>query len=181
MNKITGRGRFSLAEQCANVPVEGECWSGLFVIHWLLPEDGSGFHGCTFTHVCSAWGDGADTPVSFCDPLKNPEPVNIFRAIQKQISSLYLAFSHWEFHLAFGFDPHLLNSLSATKSGGVNLLVSFLRTCEFAPENCSWAIPFSLPGMQLVSPMQLLNVLFFKLVTSRGMLHSNSKWQNFSL
>lgn len=66
--------------------------------------------------------------------------MSIFRAIQKQISSLYLAFSYWEFHLALGFGPHLLYSLSITQSGGVNLLLSFLRTCEFAPENCSWAI-----------------------------------------
>lgn len=39
------------------------------------------------------------------------------------------------------------------------------------------AEPFllSLPEMQFVLPMQHLNVLFFKLVTSRGMLHSDFK------
>lgn len=80
--------------------------------------------------------------------------VNIFRATQKQISSLYLAFSNWEFHLAFTFDLPLLYSRSTTKSGGVN--PSFLRTCEFAPENCSWAISSFSPMNAVCHPYAAL-------------------------
>lgn len=173
-----------------------KCASGRGVLKWLLlwsiacsQRMGSGFHCCTLSDTC-ALGEGmglAPPCLLLNDPLKNPETWCVLRA--KWISSgpnrNRFQVCAWHLVTENSIWCSVLILVSCIHFLLPNLVVWICFWVFWEPVSLLLRIaaePFlSLSGVQFVSPMWLLNVFFFELVTSRCMLHSNFKRQNFSL